>query len=108
MDTLIKELESKSKSLVESLRQELGAIRTNRPSTQLVEDIQVEYMGARMRVKELASMSVNPPREIVIAPWDKESIPVITKAIQESPLKMNPNVDGVLIRLQLPALSEER
>ena len=108
MDQLVKDLDLKAKQLVESLKQELGGIRTNRPSAQLVEEIFVDYAGQRLKVKQLGSISVNPPREIVISVWDKEAVGAVTKAVQDSPVKLNPSVEGTTIRLSLPSLTAER
>jgi len=87
---------------------EAGSIRTGRASPSLVEDIPVEYMGARSRIKELASISAPEPRVIVIQPWDATAVPLIEKAIRESSLGLNPANDGHTIRLTIPPLSEER
>ncbi len=108
MESVTKDLESKSKQLVQLLQQEFAGIRTNRPSSQLVEDIVVEYLGEKLKVKQLGSISVNPPREIVISVWDKGAVASVTKAIQDSFLKLNPAVDGTSVRLNMPPLNEER
>lgn len=95
-------------SALEMAKTEAGSIRTGRASPSLVEDIQVEYMGARSRIKELASISAPEPRVIVIQPWDGATVPLIEKAIRESSLGLNPANDGHVIRLTIPPLSEER
>ncbi len=83
-------------------------VRTNRPSPQLVEDMLVDYADEKLKIKQLGSISVNPPREIVISVWDKGAVASIAKAIQESPLKVNPAVDGASVRFSMPPLTEER
>ena len=93
---------------LEVAKTEAASIRTGRASPSLVEDIQVEYLGARSRIKELASISAPEPRVIVIQPWDGAVVPLIEKAIRESSLGLNPANDGHAIRLTIPALSEER
>ncbi len=93
---------------LEAAKMEASSIRTGRASPSLVEDIPVEYMGARSRVKELASISAPEPRVIVIQPWDAAAVPLIEKAIRESSLGLNPASDGHAIRLTIPPLSEER
>ena len=108
MDIIIKDLTVKSQQLLSTLREELGGIRTNRPSAQLVEEIFVDYAGQRLKVKQLGSISVNPPREIVISVWDKEAVGAVIKAVQDSPVKLNPSVEGTTIRLSLPSLTAER
>jgi ribosome recycling factor len=94
--------------LIEAAKAEAGSIRTGRANPALVEDLQVEYMGARSRVKELASITAPEPRVIIIQPWDKSVIPMIEKSIRESSLGLNPANDGNAIRLTIPALTEER
>ncbi len=93
---------------LEAAKMEAGSIRPGRANPSMVEDIQVEYLGARSRVKELASISAPEPRLIVIQPWDSAVVPLIEKAIRESSLGLNPANDGHAIRLTIPPLSEER
>ena len=93
---------------LEAAKTEAASIRTGRANPSLVEDIQVDYMGARSRIKELASISAPEPRLIVIQPWDSAVVPLIEKAIRESKLGISPVVDGKIIRLPIPELSEER
>ncbi len=87
---------------------EAAAIRTGRAHSSLVEDISVEYLGSKLRIKELATIVVPEPRVIMIQPWDKQALPVIEKAIKESSLGLNPATDGHAVRLVLPPLTEER
>lgn len=105
---IIKDLDQKLKPLLDSLRQELSGIRTNRPTTKLVEDIKVDYLGQPMMVKQLGSISIVPPREIDVAVWDREAVSAVAKAIENSGRGMTPNIDGNLIRLNLPQLTDER
>lgn len=107
-DELIKNFNQKLKALVEKFRPEAAAVRTNRPSSQLVENLKVNYFDQFFILKQLASVSVVPPREIQVSVWDKNSIPAIIKALEDSDLGANANVDGQLIRLNLPTLSAER
>jgi ribosome recycling factor len=93
---------------LEMAKTEAASIRTGRASSTMVEDIQVDYLGARSRIKELATISVPEPRVIVIQPWDAGVVPLIEKAIRESSLGLNPANDGHAIRLNIPPLSEER
>src|SRR3989344_1665868 len=89
-------------------RSDVASIRTGRANSSLVEDIQVDYMGSRVRIKELATITIPEPRTILIQPWDKGAIPVIEKGIKDSSVGLNPVVDANGIRLNLPSLSEER
>ncbi|MBP9822156.1 MAG: ribosome recycling factor [Candidatus Pacebacteria bacterium] len=93
---------------LEAAKVEAAAIRTGRANPSLVEDILVDYMGARSKIKELASISAPEPRMIMIQPWDSGAVPLIEKSIRESSLGINPSNDGHAIRLTIPPLSEER
>jgi ribosome recycling factor len=108
MEELIKNFSAKTKPLLDGLANEFSSIRTNRPTPQLVEDIAVDYMEQKMKVKQLGSISVVPPREIQIHVWDPASAPAVAKAIESSPLKLSPSVEGTLIRFSMPSLTEER
>lgn len=107
MNTL-EEFKQKTQAIIEKTRQELQGIRTNRPTASLVENIPVEYYGEKMALKQVASISIAPPREIVIQAWDKEAVLGIVKAINSSSLNLNANPDGNLIKIFLPELSMER
>ncbi len=93
---------------LEFAKAEAAGIRTGRAHPSLVEDIPVEYMGARMRIKELATITTPEHKTIQIQPWDKQAIPVIEKGIRDSSLGLNPSSDGTAVRLTLPALTEDR
>ena len=95
-----------SKSL-DALRIALGRLRTGRASPSLVEHIQVEYYGALTPLKQVASISVEEGRTLVISPWERTMIPVIEKAIMESELGVTPQSTSDLIRLPLPPLTED-
>lgn len=104
----IKEFEVKTKNLLDFLKQELMAMRSNRPSPRLVEDIQAEVYGQKMAIKQLGAISIAPPAQIQISVWDKESVNAVVKAIEASNLKISANTEGNLIRINLPPLSDER
>ena len=93
---------------VEALLHELATVRTGRASTHLLDQIRVDYYGSQVPVSQVANVGAPEPRLITIAPWDKTSIPLIEKAIQESKLGLNPSTDGNMIRLQIPTLTEDR
>ncbi|MEK7192495.1 MAG: ribosome-recycling factor [Patescibacteria group bacterium] len=103
-----KELDSKLKVLIESLKQELSNIRTNRPSAKLVENVKVNYMEQQFSIKQLGSISIVPPREIDISCWDKNAAGSVAKAIENSGLGVSAAVDGSLVRVNLPILTNER
>ena len=93
---------------VDFYKKDIATIRTGRASSSLVEDIEAEAYGQRMRVKELASVSIPEARTIVIQPWDKAMLEPISGAIRKSELGLAPVVDGAIIRLVIPQLTEER
>lgn len=105
---IIKELEQKMASLIEFVRQELMGVRSNRPSPRLVEDIRVEIYGQQMTVRQVGAISIQPPSSILISVWDKDSVNAVAKAIESSSLNVVANVDGTTIRINLPALTDER
>jgi ribosome recycling factor len=87
---------------------DFSSVRTGRASPALVEDLRVDYYGSDVPLKQLAGFSVPEARQLVIQPYDKSSMAAIEKAIQNSDLGMNPSNDGNVIRLSVPALTEER
>ena len=105
---VVAEARSKMQKSLENFQTEIVHIRSGRASTGLVDAIEVDAYGQRMRLNQLASVSVPESRLISIQPWDKGMIGPIEKAIMQSPLGVNPKNDGVVIRVPLPELSEER
>ncbi|MBI2674301.1 MAG: ribosome recycling factor [Candidatus Yanofskybacteria bacterium] len=109
---MYKELISQRKkdfdSVLEWARNEVAGIRTGRAHSSMVEDLIVDYMGSKLRIKELATINTPEPRVIFIQPWDKGVIPLIEKAIKDSPLGLNPTSDSNGVRLTIPSLTEER
>lgn len=93
---------------IEHFKEELNQLRTGRASSALVENLLVDYYGAKSPLKQVASISVPEPRTIVISPWDKGSLVNIEAAIRESQLNLNPMNDGQVVRINIPALNEER
>jgi len=92
----------------EYAKNEAAAIRTGRANPALVEDLLIEYLGSKIRLKEVAGITTPEPKMIMIQPWDKGALPAIEKAIRESSLGLNPVVDSASVRLVLPSLTEER
>jgi len=99
--------EKMDKSLT-AFQNEISHIRTSRASTGLVDSLEVEVYGQKMKINELATTAVPEPRMITIQPWDKSNLATIEKAVSQSPLEVNPSNDGNVIRVPLPELSEER
>lgn len=103
---ILEKFKKEAALLVENFKKEIIAIRGNRPSPALVENLKVDYFGRSLLVKQLGSISVVPPREININVWDKNVVPGIVKSIEAAGLSAN--FEGKLIRINLPPLSEER
>lgn len=106
--SILKDTETRMGKSMDSLHHNLGSIRTGRANTAMVDDIQVEAYGSMMPLNQVASISVPEPRMLMVQPWDKGSIKAIEKAIMASELGITPNNDGSVIRLAIPALTEER
>lgn len=100
--------EHKMARAVEAMERDFAGLRTGRASTALVERIHVEYYGTPTPLNQLASISVPEPHQIVIQPWDRGVLGAIEKAIMKSDIGLMPNVDGTVVRLNIPALTEER
>jgi len=105
-DQILGELKIAFEKILEHLKKELAGIRTGRAHSSLVEDIAVESYGAKMPLKQLASVSIPESRLIVVSPWDKNAIKDIQRAI-ETALNMGVQNDGNIIRVSLPTLTEE-
>ncbi len=105
---IVSEHRQKMDKAVEVLRDELKTVRTGRASTGLVENIKVDYYGTPTLLKQLATLATPQADLIVIKPFDPASVKEIEKAIKNSDLSIAPMVDGKVIRLSIPPLSEER
>ena len=100
--------EGKMNKAIDALHSELTSVRTGRATPSLLERVMVDYYGTPTPVNQVANVSVPEPRMIVIQPWEKTMVKEIEKAIMKSDLGLNPNSDGVSIRLNLPQLTEDR
>ena len=98
----------KTEIILQKLKEELASIRTGRPTTALVENLEIEYYGQKIPVKQAGIATIIPPREIQIQAWDKEGAEAISKAIETSSLGLTANTEGTTIRVFLPELSTER
>ena len=105
---ILKDLENHINKAIEYFKEQLSAIRGSRPTPKLVEDIPVDYFGQKLSIKQLGSINIVPPREIQISAWDKQSLSNVAKAIESSNLNLSVNIEGNLIRINLPPLSQER
>jgi ribosome recycling factor len=93
---------------VEDFRKELAGVRTGRANVALLDHVRVDYHGTAMPINQLATLSVPDPTMIVISPWDPTALQMIDKAIRTSDLGLNPTSDGKVLRVPIPALTEER
>lgn len=107
-DDLLTQAERRMESSISALKRDLANIRTGRASTGLIEHLEVDYYGATMPLNQLATITAPEARMLVVAPWDKGSMSAIEKAIQKSELGLNPSNDGNIVRVPVPALTEER
>ena len=105
---LMRDIETRMKSAISVLEEDLAGMRSGRASTGLVEKLSVEYYGSPTPLMQLASISIPEPQTIAIRPFDKNTVGVIEKAILTSDLGLNPNSDGVTIRLNIPPMTQER
>ena len=101
-------IEPKMQRAVEAMERDFAGIRTGRASTALVERIVVDYYGAQTPLNQLAGISTPDAHLIVIQPWDRSVLSAIEKAITKSDIGLVPNVDGTVVRLNVPPLTEER
>ncbi len=107
-EAIYAEAKKRMKTSIETLKKEMSGIRTGRANASLLDSIQVEYYGATMPLTQIASISVPEPSTLMIAPFDKTAIKAIEHAILKSELGLNPANDGNVIRLPIPALTQER
>jgi ribosome recycling factor len=103
-----KDAQARMHKSVEALRHTLLKLRTGRASTALVEHLKVNYYGSDMPLSQVASIAVSDARSLTITPWEKQIVGAVEKAILASDLGLTPNTAGTTIRLNLPALTEER
>jgi ribosome recycling factor len=108
IDDVLQELRDSIHRTQEALRRELSRLRTGRAHSGMLEGIRVDYYGQSTPIAQMATIGVPEPRMLTIKPWDKSSVSAVDKAIRESDLGLNPQVDGDLLRVPVPALSEQR
>ena len=105
---VIAELEKDIQKAQEALKRELTKIRTGRAHPSLLESVRVEVYGSQMPISQVATVSVPEARLLTVKPWDKTQLKAIEKAIVQSPLGLNPQSDGEILRIPMPPLTEER
>lgn len=108
MHKVINDADLRMQKSIDSFKQETAKLRTGRAHPSLVEHIRVDYYGNETPLNQVSNVAVGDARTLVITPWEKRMIPVIEKAIQISGLGLNPVTTGDIIRVPLPAITEER
>ncbi len=108
LDDIILEAEEKMIKTEQVVQHEFSGVRTSKASPALIENVMVEVYGSQMRIRELAGLTTPEPRMLVVQPWDASTVHPIEKAIQKANLGLNPAVQGKIIRIIMPELSEER
>ena len=98
----------KMEKAIAALKSELSKLRTGRASPSLVDHLKVDYYGTSTPLNQMAQISIPDPKTVQIASWDQSAIPLIEKAIIAANIGLTPQVDGKLIRLNVPALTEDR
>lgn len=104
----LSEARQQMEKAVDALRREFGGVRTGKASPALLDTVRVEAYGTPMPINQVASVSAPEPRLLVVQPWDQGLMQAIERAIRESDLGLNPSNDGKVIRVPIPALTEER
>src|SRR3974390_3576822 len=107
-DDILKDLHGSIGKSLEPLKHHLAAVRTGRASLHLLDGVRVDYYGTATPLNQVATLSVPEARLIMVKPWEKSMIPVIEKAIRDANLGVNPMSDKDLVRVPIPALTEER
>lgn len=108
LDEIKKDAGERMAKSVGSLQQDLTKIRTGRAHTSLLDHITVEYYGSQVPLNQVSNVGVEDSRTLIITPWEKDMVKAIEKAIMGSDLGLNPSSAGTVIRVPLPALTEER
>jgi ribosome recycling factor len=108
IDEVLSELKQSMEKAKEALKRELAKLRTGRAHSGMLDSIRVDYYGTSTPIGQLATVNVPEPRLLTVKPWDKSQLQAVQKAIRESDLNLNPQTDGEVIRIPIPALSEER
>jgi ribosome recycling factor len=108
VNDILKDLEGGIAKANDGLKKELAKVRTGRANLALLEGVRVDYYGTPTPINQVASMSTPDARLIVIKPWEKKLCPAIEEAVRKAELGVNPQSDGELVRIPIPALTEER
>lgn len=108
LNEIKKDAQTRMAKSIEALRHDLTKLRTGRATTALVDHLKVNYYGSEMPLTQVASVTVTDARSLTITPWEKQMVSAVEKAILASDLGLTPNTAGTVIRINIPALTEER
>lgn len=108
IDDILKDADARMGKSIEALKNELTKLRTGRAHTSLLDHITVDYYGTETALNQVATVSVTDARMLTVTPWEKNMVQAVEKAIITSNLGLNPATSGTVIRVPLPALTEER
>jgi ribosome recycling factor len=108
LEDVMKDLREGIEKSIEALRRDLARVRTGRAHAGMLDGVRVDYYGVPTPIQQMATVSVPEPRLITVKPWEKNQVKAVDKAIRESDLNLNPQVDADLIRIPIPALTEDR
>ena len=108
LEEVFTELRAGIEKAIEALRRDLHKVRTGRAHASMLDGVRVDYYGVQTPLSQMATVNVPEPRLITVKPWEKGQTKAVDKAIRDSDLGLNPQVDGDFIRIPIPALTEER
>ena len=104
---ILNECSKRMNSSCDYFLQDIKSIRTGRANTSLLENIKINYHGTDMPLNQLAQISVSDPRSLIVQPWDKTSIEMVSKGIQVSDINITPQIEGDILRINIPPMTEE-
>jgi len=108
VNEILQDTEARMKKSVDTIHQELAAIRTGRANPALLDSIKVDYYGSLIPLRQIANIAAPDPRLLVVQVFDRNAVAAVDKAIKTADLGLNPRVDGNILRLPIPPLTEER
>ncbi|HEX9297077.1 MAG TPA: ribosome recycling factor [Polyangiaceae bacterium] len=108
LDEILSDLKTSIAKAHEALKRDLGKVRTGRAHAGMLDTVRVDYYGVSTPIGQMATVNVPEPRLLTVKAWDKSAVKLVEKALRDSDLGLNPQVDGDLIRLPIPPLTEER
>jgi len=107
MNPVLEDFQQQNKEILELVEQDLKSVKTGRAKPALIEDVKVQAYDTSMLIRELASITVPDPQQIIVSPWDKGLLEPIEKALATAELNLSPVVDSEIIRIKIPSLTQE-